>query len=60
MMEGLRDILGVLMILGALLLIRRVLSPQKPPTKRRRSRPQSGRTSARLPGSGTDGRWTPD
>jgi hypothetical protein len=38
MMEGLRDIVGVLMILGALLLIRRVLSPQKPPTKRRRPR----------------------
>jgi hypothetical protein len=36
MMEGLRDIIGVLMTLGAILLLRRILFPQKPPAKRKR------------------------
>jgi hypothetical protein len=36
MMDGLRDIIGVLMTLGAILLLRRILFPQKLPTKRRR------------------------
>jgi hypothetical protein len=36
MMEGLRDIIGVLMTLGLLLLIRRILFPRRPPTKHRR------------------------
>jgi hypothetical protein len=33
MMEKLQDIIGVLLILGLLLLLRRILFPLKPPTK---------------------------
>ena len=32
MMDKLQDLIGVLLILGFLLLVRRVLFPQKPPT----------------------------
>ena len=43
MMEGLRDIIGVLMTLGLILLLRRILFPQKPPTKNRQSLKQTRR-----------------
>ena len=36
MMEELRDIIGVLMTLGLILLLRRILFPRKRPTKHRR------------------------
>jgi hypothetical protein len=36
MLENLQDLIGVLMILGLILLIRRVLFPQKPPPPKQR------------------------
>jgi hypothetical protein len=37
MFDKLQDIIGVLLILGLLLSLQRILSPQKPPTKRPRT-----------------------
>ena len=52
MIEKLQDIIGVLLILGALVLLKRILdsfSGQRPPTKRQRTR----RVPNRLPKSPT-------
>ena len=49
-MDKLQDMIGVLLILGFLLLLRRVLFPQKPPTKRWRTR----RVPGKPPQSPTD------
>jgi hypothetical protein len=38
MFDKLQDIIGVLLILGLLLLIRRILFPEKPPPRPRRTR----------------------
>ena len=50
MLENLQDLIGVLMILGLILLIRRVLFPEKPPPKPRRTRTVPGE----IPKSRTD------
>jgi hypothetical protein len=50
MMDKLQDIIGVLLILGLLLLLRRILFPLKPPTKQWRAR----RVPSKPPKSPTD------
>jgi len=42
-MDKLQDMIGVLLVLGFLLLLRRVLFPQKPPMKHWRTRRAPGK-----------------